>query len=84
MGSHDYDASHHPRPEQRGRAFATGMNAGFQVADLRVCKAANEAAACKRASEATKRNAEIADLTDTNLWEWSNRLAKKIAQFGQP
>ena len=79
LGSHDYDQSHHPGPAQRARAFGTGLNAGLQLMDLRSCDQ-GDANACSRVQQG-KKNAEIADLTEKDFWPWSNRLAKRIAQY---
>lgn len=83
LGSHDYDQSHHPRTEQRARAFATGLVAGFQLLDLRRCSA-NDQLACARATAGAQRDDQIRDMTEANFWEWSNRLAKNIAQYTGP
>jgi hypothetical protein len=80
LGAHDYDQSHHPRGEQRGRAFNTGMVAGYQLIDVRRCRQANDQGACQRAKDGAARDREVADL-DEDFWAWSNRLAKRIAQY---
>src|SRR5688572_2471093 len=78
MGSHDYDPGHHPRSEQRARAFNTGLVAGLQLMDLRSCKQ-GAAAACRRA-EKGKTSTDFHDF-DEEVWAWSNRLAKRITQY---
>ena len=79
LGTQDYDPTHHPRSEQRMRAFSTGLLAGLQLSDIRRCSNFADQEACNRAI-AGRKNPEIADLGE-DFWTWSNRLAKRIAQL---
>jgi hypothetical protein len=73
------DQTVHPRPEQRARAVSLGFNAGLQAVDIERFKRTNDEQSRQRIRDAEASNPDMLRLDD-NLFDWSNRVAKKIVR----